>query len=55
MLPETDGYTLKDIEVFYSKPGFQFFDRNIKHTNHGNNLEKMSDSNGYDNEAFTKL
>lgn len=47
---ETDSRTLEDIEMFYSRPGFRFFYRNIEHVKHEHEI-----SQGCVNDAFSKL
>lgn len=56
MLPETDGHTLEEIEIFYSRPGFNMFDLNIKHLDNGTEQDiSQQIPQGWDNEAFSKL
>lgn len=57
MLPETDGHTLEEIEMFYSKPGFDLFHRKISRIKKPKlSVELQSECQvGLDNEAFSKL
>lgn len=53
MLPETEGCSLEEIEVFYSRPGHNLFDRHIKRiVKSAPQLNNVCESIGFDNEAF---